>query len=196
MRDVKQEHSSVISLNSLFPVLSTPASSLHTQNFHPLPKLLGQKPSHCVKGLFHVAQASPYFIFYKRAVYFCGTATVHRATSDGWLPGCGRCHGRSWAELLVPGEKCSKMSFWLGTAGSPAPQAAAGDGPCRHLWLLLLRLGSVWAPMFKFCSLENLFQKWIGSLKTWVAGMIMNAVFSKKQSVSKKIKCSCLESLW
>lgn len=34
-----------------------------------------------------------------------------------------------WAPLLFPGEQCSEMSFWLGTAGSPAPQAAAGGGP-------------------------------------------------------------------
>lgn len=88
MRDVKQEHSSVISLNWLFPVFSTPPSSLHTQNFHPLPKLLGQKRSHWVKCLFHVEQVSPYFILYKRAVYFlwdCDSAQGHFWWLASWL---------------------------------------------------------------------------------------------------------------
>lgn len=126
--------------------LFTPASSLHTQNFHPLPQLLGQNRRHWVKCISRVEQVPPYFPVYQRAVPCCGLAAARRATSAGWRPGRRRCHRRAWAELLFPGERCSGRSVWLGTTGAPAPRAAAGHHPRRHPGLLLLGLGGAGAP--------------------------------------------------
>ena len=94
-------------------------------------KLLGQIYDQAnldyVKCIFNVEQVSPlliFSIFYKCVVHFCGIVVIHRATCDGWVPSCWRCHRRSWAKLMFPREKCSTMSVWLVSAHAPDLQAA------------------------------------------------------------------------
>lgn len=70
---------------------------------------------------------SLFSLFCKSAMHFCGIVIMHRATCNGSLPSCWRCHRRSCTELIFPREKCSKMSFWLVNARSPDPQAAGYD---------------------------------------------------------------------
>lgn len=78
MRDVKKELSSVISFNQLFPASFTPASSLHTQNFHLL-KLLGQKYGHCNSVQNIIFNVGHVYLLYKyyALLWYCDNAKVN-----------------------------------------------------------------------------------------------------------------------
>lgn len=81
-----------------------------------LGQIYGQANLDYVKCIFNVEQVSClliFSIFYKSVVHFCGIVVIHRATCDGWVPSCWRCHRRSWAKLIFPREKCSAMSAGL-----------------------------------------------------------------------------------
>lgn len=117
-----------------------------------LGQIYGQANLDYVNCIFNVEQVSPlliFSIFYKSVVHFCGIVVVHRATCDGWVPSCWRCHRRSWAKLIFPREKCSAMSVWLVSAHAPDLRAATCNSLNAILAPLLLGLGSKWSPTFK-----------------------------------------------